>query len=58
MAEKDVEDGVVVKIYSVAAGARAGLTAMDFVSVKPQCPACTFGVDDASAIFAARRNPP
>lgn len=61
LVKKEIEDGVVVKIYSVAVGARVSPTPMAFATVrpdKPPCPARTVGQDAASAIFATRRITP
>ena len=35
LVKKEIEDGVVVKIYSVAVGARVRLTPMAFATVRP-----------------------
>ena len=61
LVKNEIEDGVVVKIYSVAVGARVRLTPMAFATVrpgKPPCPARTVGQDAAPAIFATRRITP
>ena len=61
LVKKEIEDGVVVKIYSVAVGARVSSTPMAFATVrpgKPPCPGRTVGQDAAPAIFATRRITP
>ena len=61
LVKKEIEDGVVVKIYSVAVGARVRSAPMAFATVrpgKPPCPGRTVGQDAAPLIFAARRITP
>ncbi len=57
LVKEETEDGVVVKIYSVAVGARVRSAPMAFTTVrpgKPPCPGRTVGQDAASAAFATR----
>jgi hypothetical protein len=61
LVKEEIQDGVVVKIYSVAVGARVRPTPMAFPTVrpgKPPRPGRTVGQDAAPAIFATRRITP
>lgn len=61
LVKEEIEDGVVVKTYSVGVGARGSPRPLAFATVrpgKPSSPGRTVGQDAAPAIFAARRITP